>query len=122
MSKTRFGGVDVEFGHPQQPKSLPLTHKMARTTEDFGYKSQVLPKGWTKRTGTLALPCDIIFDRDVAVKVRKQSIGPRSHAHTCLLATRWHHSLYRHIPTDDTGAEMPSTRRLVAIWQTGRRW
>ena len=32
--------------------------------------STVLPRGWQKEAGMLALPCDVIYDRDVAITLR----------------------------------------------------
>ncbi|KKK12608.1 hypothetical protein P175DRAFT_0210150 [Aspergillus ochraceoroseus IBT 24754] len=66
---TEIGGTKITFGDPRQPKALPLSHPKARWGE-FGRKTTVLPKGYVRRRGCLPLPCDILFDRDIAVRLR----------------------------------------------------
>ena len=44
-------------------------HPMARY-EGFWPHTVVLPKGFVKFGGALPLPCDIIYERDVAVQLR----------------------------------------------------
>ena len=40
----------------------------------FQPSSTVLPKGWQKAEGMLPLPCDIIYDRDVAITLRDGTV------------------------------------------------
>lgn len=58
--------VPVTFGDPRQPNALPLSHPKARYP-GFQTETKILPKGWTKRPGSLPLPCDILFEKDVPV-------------------------------------------------------
>ena len=44
--------------------------------------STVLPKGWLKEEGMRPLPCDIRFDRDVAITLRDGTV-----VYACLLYT-----------------------------------
>ncbi|KAJ6020711.1 hypothetical protein N7540_006215 [Penicillium herquei] len=66
---TRIGDTDIIFGDPRQPKALPLSHPKARWG-DFGRETKVLPKGYVRRRGCLPLPCEILFDRDIPIKLR----------------------------------------------------
>lgn len=68
---TEIGKTTIIFGDHRQPKALPLSHPKARWGE-FGLKTEVLPKGYTRRNGCLPLPCDIKFERDIPVKVSRQ--------------------------------------------------
>lgn len=65
---TSFGDVQIIFGDPRQPKALPLSHPKARFGE-FGTLTKVLPKGHRVKSDSLPLPCDILFERDIPVKV-----------------------------------------------------
>ncbi|ETS82448.1 hypothetical protein PFICI_04324 [Pestalotiopsis fici W106-1] len=66
---TSFGDVQIIFGDPRQPKALPLSHPKARFGE-FGTLTKVLPKGHRVKSDSLPLPCDILFERDIPVKLR----------------------------------------------------
>jgi hypothetical protein len=65
--KTRIYG-DAAFPVKYR-KALPLTAPRARYT---GFKpgKVLLKKGTIRRAGALPLPCDIVFERDVALKMR----------------------------------------------------
>jgi predicted acyl esterase len=60
----KIGNIEIIFttqgptstGHPLYP--------------GFKQESRVLPKGSVHKEGALALPCDILWERDVAVKLR----------------------------------------------------
>jgi hypothetical protein len=65
---TSIGGIPIIFGDERQTKALPLSHPKARYS---GFKQgiTVFEKGYRKKSGSLALPCNIVFERDVSVKV-----------------------------------------------------
>lgn len=65
---TNYDGIDIIFGHADQPKALPLSHWKARYG-GFKPSTTILPKGLVKRKGCRPLPCDILFERDIPVKV-----------------------------------------------------
>ena len=50
-------------------KSTPLSDSKCRYP-GFEPGSRILPKGSVHRKGALPLPCDILFERDVAVPMR----------------------------------------------------
>jgi hypothetical protein len=57
---------DVAFCPIMKPEDNPSRSRY----RGFHPSEQVLPKGNVKEPGMRALPCDIQFDRDVAVKMR----------------------------------------------------
>ena len=40
------------------------------TKYEFGYEKRILKKGWTQAEGTKPLPIDLIFEKDVPIKLR----------------------------------------------------
>lgn len=68
---TNIDGIGIIFGDVRQPKALQLSHPKARWG-DFGRETKVLPKDYVRRKGCLPLPCDILFERDIPIKVNAQ--------------------------------------------------
>lgn len=70
FKKCRFGNEEIEVAYR---KAKPLDDPSVRYP---GFKpgSRVLNKGSTLRPGALTLPCDILFERDIAVKLRDGTI------------------------------------------------
>lgn len=64
-----FDDLPIVFGDPHQPKAIPPSDPKARR-EAFETKATLLPKGHVRRRGCLALPCDILFERDQSVRLR----------------------------------------------------
>jgi predicted acyl esterase len=59
----RVGSIDVKFCQSGSSKD----HKLY---PGFKQEAKVLTKGTVVKEGALALPCDILWERDVAVKLR----------------------------------------------------
>ena len=66
---TGIGGVPIIFGFQDYPNAVP---PLAPETKYSGLKPEtvVLPKGHQQRPGAARLTCDILFERDMAIKVR----------------------------------------------------
>lgn len=61
-----IGGIKVIF--------RPANHDLSARWLDFEPSIQVLPKGWTKASGRLPLPEDIVFEKDIAVPMRDGTV------------------------------------------------
>ena len=59
----RISNIDIKFTGGPSSKGHPLY-------PGFKQESQVLPKSSVHKAGALALPCDILWERDVAVRLR----------------------------------------------------
>lgn len=61
MART-IGGIDVLF--------TDTNRHLENTWVEYGHKKQVLPKGWTKDEGRRPLPCDMIWEKDIEIRMR----------------------------------------------------
>ncbi len=64
MLNERYGDIEVIY------KKMPPLNSPRCNYPGFVQESRVLAKGWTKEPGTLPLPCDIRWDRDVEIPLR----------------------------------------------------
>ncbi len=67
----------AEYQHEQFKNKIIFEWQDAQSIEDpkfryngFRQETTILPKGWLKEEGMLPLPCDTIYDRDVAIRLR----------------------------------------------------
>ena len=65
---TEMGGVPIIFGFQDYPSAIP---PLDPETRYAGLKPEtlVLRKGHQQRPGAARLICDILFERDIAIKV-----------------------------------------------------
>ncbi|KAH7114915.1 Alpha/Beta hydrolase protein [Dactylonectria macrodidyma] len=65
---TKIGDTEIAFAEH--------CHEFPGVWTTFGRETKVLPKGWTKDPGRRPLPIDLLFDKDIPIKLRDGTVLP----------------------------------------------
>jgi uncharacterized protein len=59
---TKYGDIEIEF--------VDACHTMQNMWVPFGQEKKVLQRGWQKEPGTRPIPVDLLWEKDVPIKMR----------------------------------------------------